>query len=205
MEEDKKLVENTDELNREQKAEQGGAQKEEKLNWKKELLSWVLILVIAYVLAQVVTRVIIIKTEIVSGSMIATLKVNDRVVGNRLAYLFKDPQRGDIIFFKYPDNEEEVYVKRIIGLPGETVEVVEGQVYIDGVAIDEPYLNEPMLGSYGPYEVPDWGYFMMGDNRNISVDSRFWIQQFVTEDEILGKAWFRYKPSLGVIHSATYD
>lgn len=180
---------------------------EQRLDWKRELLSWAVILVVAYAMAQVLSRCVIIKTEVISGSMISTLMVGDRVVANRLAYTLSEPERGDIIFFEYPDDESEIYVKRIIGLPGETVEIVDGKVYIDGAAVplNEPYLKEEMLGSYGPYEVPEGHYFMLGDNRNVSVDSRFWDNKYVSNDEILGKAWFRYKPNIGIIHSATYD
>lgn len=186
---------------------EAASQEEQKLSWKRELLSWVIILVVAYVMAQALTRYVIIKTEVISGSMISTLLVGDRVVANRMSYVFSDPERGDIIFFKYPDDEEEIYVKRIIGLPGETVDIIDGKVYIDGALepLDEPYLYEEMLGSFGPYKVPEGEYFMLGDNRNVSVDSRFWDDKYVSRDQILGKAWFRYKPNLGIVHSADYD
>lgn len=186
---------------------EAASQEEQKLSWKRELLSWVIILVVAYVMAQALTRYVIIKTEVISGSMISTLLVGDRVVANRMSYVFSDPERGDIIFFKYPDDEEEIYVKRIIGLPGETVDIIDGKVYIDGALepLDEPYLYEEMLGSFGPYTVPEGEYFMLGDNRNVSVDSRFWDDKYVSRDQILGKAWFRYKPNLGIVHSADYD
>lgn len=177
-----------------------------KHGWIKELLSWVITFAVAYILALIITHFVIIKTEIISGSMISTLNIDDRVVGNRLAYLFDEPQRGDVIFFAFPDNESKTYVKRVIGLPGETVTIEEGTVYIDGEPLDEPYLNEPMdEDEYFTYVVPEDGYFVMGDNRNISVDSRYWNQKHVTPDEIYAKAWFRYRPTLDTIKSATYD
>lgn len=202
-------IEKSEDTAKKAAAENGEAasQEEQKLSWKRELLSWVIILVVAYVMAQALTRYVIIKTEVISGSMISTLLVGDRVVANRMSYVFSDPERGDIIFFKYPDDEEEIYVKRIIGLPGETVDIIDGKVYIDGALepLDEPYLYEEMLGSFGPYKVPEGEYFMLGDNRNVSVDSRFWDDKYVSRDQILGKAWFRYKPNLGIVHSADYD
>lgn len=182
-------------------------QAKEPIDWKKEILSWVIIVVVAYLLAICITKFIIIKTEIISGSMIHTLEVDDLVIGNRLAYLFDEPERGEIIFFAFPDDESKTYVKRIIGLPGETVEIVDGKVYINGSSkpLDEPYLKEEMIGSFGPYTVPEGGYFVLGDNRNVSVDSRFWDNQFVTKKQIFGKAWFRCYPKLGAIKHATYD
>ncbi len=181
-------------------------EKKEKVNIKREILSWVLVVVAAYLLAFVITHFIIIKTEVISGSMTATLNIDDRVIGNRLAYLFSDPERGDIVFFANPDDETETYVKRVIGLPGDTVEIAEGKVYINGSStpLDEPYLPETMKGSYGPYVVPEGCFFMMGDNRNHSWDSREWDNTYVTKKQIYAKAWLRYKPSLGLIKSAKY-
>jgi signal peptidase I len=171
----------------------------------KEVLSWVLVIAAAYVLAFLITHFVIIKTEVISGSMESTLNIDDRVIGNRLAYTFSDPERGDIIFFANPLNETETYVKRIIGCPGETVEIRDGKVYINEAAVplDEPYLKEKMKGSFGPYVVPENSFFVMGDNRNRSEDSRVW--GFVARDEIYAKAWFRYKPSIDAVEAATYE
>ena len=118
------------------------------------------------------------------------------VIGSRLSYIKDDPERGDIVIFRYPDNEKVYYVKRVIGLPGETVEVKDGKVYINGsdTPLDEPYLPEPMEGSYGPYEVPEGCYFMMGDNRNNSLDARFWDNKFVAKNKIVAKVLFCYYP-----------
>jgi len=115
---------------------------------------------------------------------------------SRLSYIKDDPERGDIVIFRYPDNEKVYYVKRVIGLPGETVEVKDGKVYINGsdTPLDEPYLPEPMEGSYGPYEVPEGCYFMMGDNRNNSLDARFWDNKFVAKNKIVAKVLFCYYP-----------
>ena len=180
---------------------------EKKLNIKKEIFSWIMVVVVAYILAFCITHYVIIKTEVISGSMIATLNVGDRVIGNRLSYVFSDPQRGEIIFFAYPDDESKTYVKRIIGCPGDTVEIVDGKVYINGSStpLDEPYLREEMRGSYGPYVVPENSYFVMGDNRNVSVDSRAWDTTYVSREEIYAKAWLRYKPKLSLVRSATYE
>ena len=100
--------------------------------------------------------------------------------------------------FKYPDNEEQIYVKRIIGLPGETVQIVNGVVYVtktDGktIQLDDSFVTacEP-YGDFGPYVVPPDSYFMLGDNRNDSKDSRFWTNTYVKRDKIIGKVKFRY-------------
>ncbi len=87
------------------------------------------------------------------------------------AYWFNDPERGDIIIFEYPDNEEEWFIKRVIALPGETVEVRDGKVYINNstTPLDEPYIKEEPVEDFGPYTVPKDGYFVMGDNRNNSM------------------------------------
>ena len=179
----------------------------EKFDWKKELRDWLIIIVAAFILAYALTHFVIIKTEVISGSMISTLNIDDRVVANRLAYVFSKPKRGDIIFFAYPDDETKTYVKRIIGLPGEKVEIVKGKVYINDsdTPLDETYLFEkPRKENFGPYYVPEGSYFVMGDNRNVSIDSRYWDNKFVTADEIYGKAWFRYSPNIQGIHSADY-
>lgn len=183
-------------------------EEKEKFDWKKELRDWLIIIVAAFALAWAITHFVIIKTEIISGSMIATLNVDDHVVANRLSYVFSDPQRGDIIFFAYPDDETKTYVKRIIGLPGEKVEIKKGKVYINDseTPLDEPYLHEkPVKSDWGPYQVPENSFFVMGDNRNVSIDSRYWDNKFVRKDQIYGKAWFRYRPNITLIKSADYE
>ena len=131
-----------------------------------------------------------------SGSMENTIMTGDRVFGNRLAYIFGEPKRFDIIIFRYPDDEKQLFIKRIIGLPGETVEIHDGQIFIDGskTPLKDVTTKEFMQGSFGPYTVPDNCYFVMGDNRNNSKDSRYWEHTFVTDDEIVGKAFLRYWP-----------
>ncbi len=180
----------------------------EKFDWKKELRDWLIIFVSAFALAYAITHFVIIKTEIISGSMISTLNIDDHVVANRLSYVFSEPKRGDIIFFAYPDDESKTYVKRIIGLPGEKVEIKKGKIYINDsdTPLDEPYLHEkPVKSDWGPYQVPEASFFMLGDNRNVSIDSRYWDNKFVRKDQIFGKAWFRYRPGLSLIKGADYE
>ena len=172
------------------------ADTEEKTSVGKELFQWVLVILGAVILAFLIDTFVIVNAQIPSGSMENTIMTGDRVFGNRLAYKFSDPKRFDIIIFKYPDDESQLFIKRIIGLPGETVEIHDGNIYINGsdTPLEDVDIKEPMEGSFGPYTVPEGCYFVMGDNRNNSRDSRYWENTFVSEDEILGKAVFRYWP-----------
>ena len=163
---------------------------------KKEIISWLQIIVAAVVIALVLNNFVIANSRVPTGSMENTIMSRSRVIGSRLAYLKDDPQRGDIVIFHYPDDESIYYVKRVIGLPGETVMSEDGKVYINGsdTPLDEPYLAEPMEGSYGPYTVPEGCYFMLGDNRNNSRDARFWENKYVKKDKIIAKVLFCYYP-----------
>ena len=163
---------------------------------KNELFHWILTLAIAVIIALCVNRFVLVNAEIPSGSMENTIMTGDRVFGNRLAYIFGEPKRFDIIIFRYPDDEKQLFIKRIIGLPGETVEIHDGQIFIDGskTPLKDVTTKEFIQGSFGPYTVPDNCYFVMGDNRNNSKDSRYWEHTFVTDDEIVGKAFLRYWP-----------
>ncbi|MCR5590456.1 MAG: signal peptidase I [Lachnospiraceae bacterium] len=161
----------------------------------REILEWVIVLVVSAALAFLLDKFIIVNAKIPSASMEPTIMTGDRLIGNRLAYINEDPERGDVIIFLFPDNEKEIFIKRVIGLPGETVTVKDGKVYIDDSAtpLDESaYLTGTPLGDFGPYKVPVGAYFVMGDNRNNSMDSRYWNRPYVYRDKILGKAWARY-------------
>lgn len=165
----------------------------------KEVLSWIYTIGAALILAYLLTNYVIINAVIPSGSMENTILKGDKLIANRLSYIFSEPERGDIVVFKYPDDETIPFIKRVIGLPGETVEIIDGVVYIDGEPLEDEYIKEPMdtsRGDKGPYLVPEDSYFMLGDNRNDSKDSREWINTYVEKDKILGKAVFRYYPRL---------
>ncbi len=186
---------------------------------KAEILSWVEVIVIAVVLALFIDNFIIINATVPSGSMEQTIMTGSRVLGTRFSYWFKDPQRGDIVVFKYPIDEAKgkntKYIKRIIGLPGETVEIREGAVYIDGEKLEETYINGTWTERNDgfTFEVPEDHYLMLGDNRNNSSDARYWAElavrdglakdpgdedalsyQYVARKKILGKAYFCYWP-----------
>lgn len=181
----------------------GQSRKKEPLNWKKELLSWVQVLVTAAVVAFLINRFIIANSRVPTPSMVPTIMAGDRIIGSRLSYQFGEPQRGDIAIFVYPDDEARgittYYVKRIIGLPGDTVDIINGQVYLNGsqTPLEEPYLNEAMEPEPPQhYEVPEDSYFMMGDNRNNSNDSRRWNNKYVKRDKIIAKVLFQYFPKI---------
>lgn len=157
---------------------------------------WVRIILIAAVVALLLNCFVIFNAIVPSASMETTIMTGTRMIGNRLAYSFGNtPERGDIVIFKYPDDETQVFVKRVIGIPGDTVEIISGVTYVNGEAIDEYYLTEtPFELDFGPYEVPEGCYFMLGDNRNNSKDSRYWTNTYVEEDAILAKAVVKYWP-----------
>ena len=166
----------------------------------KEALEWGKIIIIAVVIALVCNYFIIINAFVPTGSMNDTIATKSRMIGFRWSYAFNDPERGDIIIFKYPDDESRIFTKRIIGLPGETVEIKQGVVYINGVELEEPYLKEtPGANDFGPYNVPQDSYFCLGDNRNMSNDARYWSNKYVARDKILGKAIFSYYPKIKLL------
>lgn len=171
-------------------------EKQETFSAKKEIFSWVKLILLALVISFILNHYIIVSAEVPTGSMENTIMIGDRIIASRLSYHFHEPQRGDIIVFNFPDDESQKYLKRIIGLPGETVKIKDGKVYINDskTPLKEDYLRETPVGDYGPYTVPKDSYFLMGDNRNDSFDSRFWEHTFATRDEIIGKAEFRYYP-----------
>ncbi len=162
----------------------------------KELLSLVATFAAALLIGIFLKEFIIINANIPSGSMENTIMTGDRLMGNRLAYLFSEPERGDIVIFKYPDDESQLFVKRIVGLPGETVTIEDAKVYVDGKLLEESYLKEEWTVASGPYsfEIPEECYLVLGDNRNNSKDARYWENVYVKEDKILGQAVFVYWP-----------
>ena len=126
-------------------------------------------------------------------SMEPNLHTGPFLIVSRLAYKFGTPQRGDIIVFDFPGNPADDYVKRIIGLPGDTVTIQEGQIFVNDNRLEEPYLpDERMMPFQGRWVVPQDSYFVLGDNRAHSSDSRSW--GMLPQDAIIGKAWLSYWP-----------
>lgn len=134
-----------------------------------------------------------------SGSMEPTLQINDRLIVEKVSYYFNSPQRGDIVVFWPTDQLKEqtpqlkdAFIKRVIGLPGEEVEVRGGTVYVDGQALREEYIAAPPDYLWGPEVVPEDSYLVLGDNRNNSYDSHYW--GFVPRENIIGRAVVRFWP-----------
>ncbi|MGF1513556.1 MAG: signal peptidase I [Elainellaceae cyanobacterium] len=134
-----------------------------------------------------------------TGSMLPTLEINDRLIIEKMSYRFREPTRGDVVVFAAPDSIKEkdptfndALIKRIVGLPGETIEVKEGKVFVDGEAIVENYINEVPNYVWGPQSVPEDSYLVLGDNRNNSYDSHFW--GFLPDDNLIGRAAVRVWP-----------
>ncbi|MGE5391590.1 MAG: signal peptidase I [Deltaproteobacteria bacterium] len=162
------------------------------LEWAKELIS---IVIIAFILAMLLRTFIIEGRVVPTGSMLPTIKLGDRLLVNKFIYYFKKPTRGDIVVFKPPEvlNAKYDYVKRVIGLPGDKIEIKDSKLYINDKEIQEPYIAQPMSQDFGPVTVPENSLLVMGDNRNASYDSRYW-PAWLTQDRLIGKAFCIYWP-----------
>ncbi|HWQ62603.1 MAG TPA: signal peptidase I, partial [Negativicutes bacterium] len=154
----------------------------------EEIKDWVISILIAVVLAFFI-RYFIVELYMVEGpSMRPTLANGERLVVNKFLYRFRTPERGEIIVFRYPRDPSRDFIKRVIGVPGDTVEIKEGRIFLNGQLQNENYILEKTRGSYPLATVPEGHVFVMGDNRNNSEDSRFRDVGFVAGDLIKGKA-----------------
>lgn len=158
---------------------------------KNFFFDWVIPIFIAIVLAICINKFLIFKVYIPSSSMVPTLNVGDRLLVTRV-YNPEKLQRGDIVVFD-SDELNETVIKRLIGLPGDTIKIDGTAVYVNGKKLDEPYVEYP-LESYGTYKVPEGKYFFLGDNRANSNDSRFWKDPYIDADKIQGKAQIKIYP-----------
>ena len=165
------------------------ADEDEVIDWKKEIKSFAFTLLITMSIVLVLKNFVIINANVPTGSMENTIMPGDNILGFRLAYLTEEPKRGDVIFFPFPDKETEKYVKRIIGLPGEKVTIIDAKIYINDSTepLDEPYLKEEWTRGTGPFvfEIPEDCYLCLGDNRNRSSDAREWNNPYVAREKII--------------------
>ena len=196
-------------------------------SWKKEIISWIWMFIIAIGIAFFANTFLLINAHVPTGSMEKTIPTGSRMIGFRAAYLFSEPERGDIIIFKNPFTPEEDYVKRIIGLPGEKIVVNNCQIFIydesDNLKygpLNEPYINGSWIvdaGKVYEFKVPKDSYFVLGDNRNNSYDTIEWYQKvqnsngeypqniiYIHKDNILGQALFTYWESFDWFEDVSY-
>ena len=161
-----------------------------------------LIMIAIVVVAYFGLRTFVVGTyEIPSGSMLDTIQIGDRVFSEKVSYYFRDPEQGDIITFADPENPQRTLIKRVIAVGGQTVDLKDGYVYVDGKTLNEPYTEGkqslPLNTAYGvsvtyPYTVPDGYLWVMGDNRTNSADSRYFGA--VSKDSVTGHANFTFWP-----------
>ena len=171
--------------------------KRKKESGLRNAVEWVVIIGGAFLVAFVVKTFLIQAFFIPSGSMLPTLHEDDRVLVNKLSYDLHDVHRGDLVVFERPENEAagqiKDLIKRVVGLPGERIEGRDGDVYIDGDLLEEPYLADGAeTTGLEPQTVPEGHVFVMGDNRGDSMDSR--VFHAINEDLIVGRAFVRVWP-----------
>lgn len=171
----------------------------------KELAGWLLYIVLIIALTWIVVTFVGRRTEVSGSSMETTLSDKDQLIVDKMTYRFRDPKRYDIVVFPYQYQDNTYYIKRIIGLPGETVQILSGMVYIDGMRLDEHYGNEIMENpgiAEEPLTLGEDEYFVLGDNRNNSSDSRASDVGLIHRKDLIGRAWIRVWPlsQIGVIH-----
>lgn len=172
---------------------------------KKELISWLWAIVFVLILRQFFVQAFVIPSE----SMKPTLKIHDRLLANKIIYKIRQPQRWEVIIFKYPEDPKKYFVKRLVGLPGESLIIKDGHVCINGKTIEPPpaiptplYYYSEGEGSYGidrEVRIPANAYYALGDNSINSKDSRYW--GFIPSKNLVGKALFIYWPPwrMGII------
>lgn len=160
-------------------------------NFTKKMLKIIAVYVCGMALFFILFSTVWRLDQVMSGSMEDTIRTGDLILGTRYDIGEDDIERYDILFFYAPDRPNELFVKRVIGLPGETIEVLNGCVYADGAELEDPFAGSSMNSrGDGVYVVPEGCYFFLGDNRNQSNDSRFWVEKYVPLGNIVGKAKF---------------
>ena len=171
----------------------------------KELAGWLLYIVLIIAFTWFVVTFVGQRKEVSGSSMETTLSDKDQLIVDKMTYRFRDPKRYDIVVFPYQYQDNTYYIKRIIGLPGETVQILSGMVYIDGMRLDEHYGNEMMENpgiAEEPLTLDENEYFVLGDNRNNSSDSRASDVGLIHRKDLIGRAWIRVwqLSQIGVIH-----
>ncbi len=159
-----------------------------------DLQVWARDILVSIVIAAVVIVFLYQPVRVEGTSMMPWLEDQERIFVNKFVYRFEDIGRGDVIVFRFPLNPSKSYIKRVIGLPGDTIEIVEGDLFVNGAAVAEPHVAEQYRdrGSYPPKKVPENHFYVLGDHRTTSNDSRIWGT--VDRGYVIGKAVFAYWP-----------
>lgn len=196
---------------------------------KKSIKDWIQVIGISFLIAFVLNNFIIANSRVPSASMEPTIMTGSRIIGSRLTYHFSDIERGDVVIFVFGWNcpacgaiaegekqdscpfcnlaitekvETVYYVKRVIGIPGDKVDMNHGLLYLNNSKepLKELYLSEKMSeNATHHFEVPENSYFMMGDNRNNSADSRYWKNPYIVKDKVIAKVIFEYFPQMKIV------
>ncbi len=162
----------------------------EKKQVKSELREWIEALVKAGIIAFLIITFVA-QSYVVEGiSMLPTLEHGQRLIVEKVSYRFRDPRPGDIIVLNVPNAQ---YIKRVIAVGGDVIQARGGKVYVNGVALEEPYVSDATYPNFGPFVVPEGHLWVMGDNRPRSNDSRGTVG-FLSEKDVVGRAIFRYWP-----------
>ncbi len=191
----------------EKEPKENSKEKEEKVSPGREILSWIFYIAFVVIVTWLILHFVGQRTVVDGSSMNDTLYDGDNLIVEKLSYRFGDPKRFDIIVFRPYEDSNEFYIKRIIGLPGETVQIdLLGNIYIDGEILEEDYGKETIQRpgrALEPVTLGEDEYFVLGDNRNNSTDSRYEQVGNVSRDSIVGKAWARIWPlkSIGLLNN----
>lgn len=163
----------------------------------REILSWVFYIAVVILMTFFIITFVGQRTQVIGESMEPTLANGDNLIVEKLTYRFSDPKRFDIIVFPYQYKKHTNYIKRVIGLPGETVQIIGSDIFIDGEILDEDYGAEPISSAgiaSSPITLAADEYFVLGDNRNHSSDSRAADVGIIKRSDIIGRAWLRIYP-----------
>ena len=187
-----------------------GKKEKPKKTPKQEIIEWVVTLVVALVIAVVVRTYLFEPVRVDGNSMYPTLKHGEIMVVSKMAYQFNgEPELFDVVICHYPGRGNTNFVKRVVGLPGDTVEVKDGHLIVNGVIFAEKFLHERPVENYGPITVPEGQYFVMGDNRNNSNDSRRAEVGPLERENIIGKVtavlWHQIPSTLEDYGLTTHD
>ena len=166
-------------------------------NKAKEIAGLVIYCLIVIAAMFLIIKYVGQRTVVMGHSMEPTLQDSDNLITDKITYRFRDPKRFNIIVFPFKDNRTTLLIKRIVGMPGETVQVIDGNVYVNGYVLEDNYGNAVMTDpglAADPVVLKEDEYFVLGDNRNNSTDSRFESVGNIHRSEIIGRAWLRVWP-----------